>query len=458
MLDMSSWNVEKLDVTTELRLDPRNVRLGVDLEIDPPQSDIIQSLFQFENAMELAKAIASVGFLTHERPVVLRDKGQWIVVEGNRRTAALKALLNPYLVPALQPKIAELAKGTLYLDRWREIECIVAPTRQEANQLIASLHTSNPRKPWGPLRQAEFFASQLSSGKTVEQLIEEYPGINVAEFIETAEMHRLLKTVEYQDEELSAYARRRNFPISTFERLYKNPEFLDLAALSVDPLTGQVSLEGNHGEFGRLVEKIVGDIRSKRINTRVLNAPGEKTYKRYLAEIDPLRVSHDKRIEVASLVERDTSKPVVKRPRKLDTSDMFAPAGFPAVGDILSELRRISYVDYPNATFDLIRTFLEKSIKAYAEQQGVEIPKKGPYVYLDSALEWLRGEVQNRSLEQVIDRLRGNGNINVYVYGQTGDYLNAANHNHQISVTKDEVLASWNGMINLLRFVLQEAN
>jgi hypothetical protein len=106
-----------------------------------------------------------------------------------------------------------------------------------------------------------------------------------------------------------------------------------------------------------------------------------------------------------------------------------------------------------------MRTFIEKSIKAYADGLGQQIPKKGQYVYLDGALAWLEDDVKTAKqikLVQVIAKLRNNQKMNVYAYGVSGDLLNAANHNHEISIDKGEVLAAWTGVLNLLRYVLRE--
>jgi hypothetical protein len=210
-----------------------------------------------------------------------------IVVEGNRRVAAIKALLDPYLVPGFQSRLSKLVDDNPLPESLSNIQCIIAPSRNEADQLIATLHTSNPRKAWGPLRQAEFFASRLQEGKTVEQLIADYPTIDVAEFIRTSEMYKLLQSTKYQDDDLSHYVARRNFPISTFDRLYSNPEFLALAKLSVDDKTGRVTLSGNKADFDKLATKIVHDIKTKRINTRTLNKPDDDEYKKYMKELQP---------------------------------------------------------------------------------------------------------------------------------------------------------------------------
>jgi hypothetical protein len=460
MLEMSSWERRKFGVLHELKLDAKNVRLGLDFDGVPPQGDIIQDLFQTEGAFDIARAIVTVGFFTHELPVVIREDDQWIVVEGNRRTAALKALLNPFQVPGFQARITRLIDEFPLPGNIEEIECLVAPDRDSANQLIAMLHTSNPRKGWGPLRQADFFSAQLRAGKTVEELILEYPGIDVADFVETAEMQTLLQSALFTDPDLEEFVHRKTFPISTFERLYKNPEFLKLAKLAVDKATGHVTLAGNKAQFDRLSEKIVGDIKIKKIDTRVLNTPDIKSYKDYMHELAPLEVSTSKSEQaVAALPQPQKPKSASKPATRLSTTDLFPVPGYPATERLILELSKLPYRDFPNATFDFLRTFLEKSIKAYAASLNEVIPPKKPgaFVFLDDALQWLGGDAKKqnkKALASVIQKLRTNKSVNQYQL--TKEYLDAANHNHEIFITKDEVKDLWDSVIGLMRYVLRD--
>ncbi|MDY5506146.1 MAG: hypothetical protein SPG17_04750, partial [Schaalia hyovaginalis] len=96
-----------LDVLKEVHLDPKNVRLEVaDAKVE---ADIIEDLFANEDALGLVEGICKVGYLTHETPVVLKRGGKYVMVEGNRRLAALKAIQNPMLVPDYQARISTLA-------------------------------------------------------------------------------------------------------------------------------------------------------------------------------------------------------------------------------------------------------------------------------------------------------------------------------------------------------------
>jgi hypothetical protein len=87
LIDMSAWENVKVDVLNDLLLDPKNVRLG--LSDNAPESDIIQDLFGNEKALSLVESICKVGLLTHELPIAIRRNVDLVVVEGNRRVAAL---------------------------------------------------------------------------------------------------------------------------------------------------------------------------------------------------------------------------------------------------------------------------------------------------------------------------------------------------------------------------------
>src|ERR1039457_7658993 len=110
MVDMSTWPDRQADVVDDLHPDPRNVRLDLETPQSVPESDIIQDLFTNEKALNLVEAISQDGYFTHELPIVVMRDGQMIVVEGNRRLAALKAIQNPYLAPDHRAKITKLVE------------------------------------------------------------------------------------------------------------------------------------------------------------------------------------------------------------------------------------------------------------------------------------------------------------------------------------------------------------
>src|SRR4051812_22187944 len=124
MLNTSDWPEKKLDVLRDLHLDPKNVRL----EIDPKgEADILEDLFTNENALGLVDAISKVGYLTHDVPVAIKRGKKYVMVEGNRRLAALKAIQNPQLVPTHRARIAALSEGIDDRSSLAKVRVMIAP-------------------------------------------------------------------------------------------------------------------------------------------------------------------------------------------------------------------------------------------------------------------------------------------------------------------------------------------
>ncbi len=508
MIDMSTWQELVVDVVDELQLDPHNVRL--ELSEGVTEGDIVQDLFSNEKVLTLVDGIAKVGYLTHEIPIVVRRKKKLVVVEGNRRVAALKSIQNPYLAPQFQSQVTRIAATIPNRDSLRKISVKLAPSDDEASQLVGAIHTGSQRRPWSPNRQAAFFQAQLDADKSALELIAQYPTVDVRKFILRSRFLEAFRSVTYVDLELKSYVANRKFPVSTLERLYPNNDFLRILGLTVDrDYVVSTSLPGD--VFSALVEKVVGDIKGKRIDTRNLNKYESKEYQEYLTELreflneedapaggngeadegarhnpgggagkpsgagaggtsagkkpggdpaPPGGTKSDKDENEGKNAQGSKPAPKPKRPVNLDTADISVPSNFPAsIGLILAELSRINITIYPNATMDLLRTFLEKSIKAYADSVGVDIRTQqnvSGFVFLSHCLKWLEDHlptVGHRPLAQVVRKL-ASGKVSGY-YSASTDALNAINHNHKVHAEAEDVRNCWSTMHELMKVVLK---
>src|SRR5438309_6529213 len=78
---------------SELTLDRRNPRL-VEYGVKPNASDdqVIEILWNEMAVDEVAMSIAASGFWGHEPLLVTEEKGKLVVIEGNRRLAAVRIL------------------------------------------------------------------------------------------------------------------------------------------------------------------------------------------------------------------------------------------------------------------------------------------------------------------------------------------------------------------------------
>jgi hypothetical protein len=498
MIDMSTWEDVEADVMDDLHLDPRNVRLQMP-PYEVPEADIIHDLFANERAFGLVEAIAQVGYLTHELPIVVIRGGKMVVAEGNRRVAALKAIQNPYLAPEYRARIVKMAARIPDRDSLKIVRVKIAPSQDEADQLIAAIHTGKQRVPWSPTRQAAFFQAQIDSGKSLKQLLDQYPTIDVRDFVVRSEVMDLFRSVRYSDPSLKDFVMARRFPYSTLARLYTYDKFQELARIQVDRDHASVVLRGSKKQFAKLAEKIISDMKAKRIDTRILNSTQSYDYKSYMDELRNLvnefdesedgpsksltadvgqstkvrsggndSLAHEKKKGTRAAsdgavsgehgtavgAERSKSGPS----NYLDTDGLDATGFPPAIGFILNELSLINVNRFPNATFDLLRTFLEKTIKAYAAKLNQDIKKSSNqvgYVYLSNALIWLEEHVKTTGLTaliQVIQKIRG-GKIEGFIASKT--HLDAINHNQEIFATPSDVRECWNTMRVLLALMLK---
>src|SRR4051794_31647712 len=81
-----------------LRFDPENPRYTPDNDIDTRNEvDVIKFFYKAADLGELVQSIASSGYIDIEPLIVLSENNTLLVLEGNRRLAALKLLSDPQL-------------------------------------------------------------------------------------------------------------------------------------------------------------------------------------------------------------------------------------------------------------------------------------------------------------------------------------------------------------------------
>jgi hypothetical protein len=93
----NGWPLKPTSVGS-LFLDPHNPRLAPTIE-KLTERQIIEEIVLHENVLDLSKQIKTHGFFPSEPLIAVLEGGKKIVVEGNRRLAACKLLLNPSLAP-----------------------------------------------------------------------------------------------------------------------------------------------------------------------------------------------------------------------------------------------------------------------------------------------------------------------------------------------------------------------
>ena len=156
------WPIKEKSITN-LFLDQQNIRTPLS---DADQNALIRDMFTNEDAFELVKSYLLNGIFPDEFPIVIEENSRFIVIEGNRRLAALKAIIEPDIVPSWKKRIIHLVSISKF--NFEKIRVVIAPNRDAAIKHIANKHTINYRKPWKPLREAYFFKSKIDIGKSLQ--------------------------------------------------------------------------------------------------------------------------------------------------------------------------------------------------------------------------------------------------------------------------------------------------
>jgi hypothetical protein len=502
VLDTSSWQRKALRVLDELHLDPMNVRL--ETASAQVEADIVEDLFDNENAFDLVEAIAKIGYLTHEIPIAVKRRGKYVVVEGNRRLAALKAIQNPMIVPTYQARISALAKSMgKNRDRLASIEVLVAPNQTQADQLIAALHTSNPRKAWSPARQAAFFQAQIDAKRKYAQLVSRYPTIDVADFVLRARLVNRLKEAVASEPDLVDFIGSKDWKsgFSALTRIFESKDFRSITGIALDA-DGMLTTEVSAKDFDAAALLIVQGMQDRTINTRTIGTVSSPRFTRLMSDI---------RAAVGTESPKDTStggdegtssgssggansgaggaessraggsgnaggsrsgtssgtKKPAKKPTKrqkqttLDLGHIAASPAYPnAIQLHLEELSLLNIQRLPNSAFLLMRATLEKSIKAYAEAIGV--PDIGATKHglngraqLHNCLNWFIDHVTINGPKTLVDPAKKVQGGRLSDYTGTRAALNALNHNHHFAVDGDDVVSAWNSIDSIMRELMK---
>jgi hypothetical protein len=181
-----------------LHFDRNNPRLAeYNLNLRASDEDIIAVLWDAMDVKELVQSISASGFFPHEALIVAEEDGRHIVIEGNRRLAAVKILLNPGIAQTngwVIPSISNDARAAL------EELPVSIENRENAWRYLGFKHVNGPAK-WSSYAKAQYIAdvhrryhvpladiaNQIGDGhRTVQRL---YRGLMVLEQAEREKVY-----------------------------------------------------------------------------------------------------------------------------------------------------------------------------------------------------------------------------------------------------------------------------
>ena len=373
------WRTKPVPVAS-LLLDTQNPRLSP--RVTPSsQKDLIQYLFDHEQAIEVARSIARNGYFPTEPLLALPFGKSYVVVEGNRRLASLKALHVPQLLEgrahnALLRLLKESGPST-YPD---SVPVTIAPDRAATDRFIALRHVGTPVRRWQPENKATFILAKLSEGYD-ETSLQRMFGFTESDVRDAREIRAIADAV-----------RATNLPENLREKANSpTPAVLTTIKRVFDSIPGRKALHVEpHGtdvyhvytspeSFERALLRLAADVLSGKENSRTLNS-GENIegyFKRWPEKDKPPRETTAfaiNRTKERQPPGSETPTPPKDKPRARRTNLYVLPKnlkvsfGAQRLLIIKDELSKLKRADFPNAGVVLLRVFFELMIRDYLER------------------------------------------------------------------------------------------
>lgn len=177
----------------DLHFDYRNPRIAEFLPTaDTPEREIIKTLWNVMGVEEIVLSIRASGFFKNEPLIVIEEGGKKVVLEGNRRLAAVKCILDPQIADFIGINKNTLSVSAKVKESLGEVPVIFVDDRKDAWKFIGFKHINGPAK-WGSYAKAQYIsqiknefdipleeiASQIGdTHRTVQKL---YQGLQVIE-------------------------------------------------------------------------------------------------------------------------------------------------------------------------------------------------------------------------------------------------------------------------------------
>jgi len=465
-----------------LRLDPRNTRIPTAHQTDD-QRVLLHELVKHEEVATLAKSIARLGLFPNERMVVMRERTRFVVLEGNRRVAAIKLLLVPELAqtPA-QVRVYRRLAQTTDLAALMAVDVVVVADRLEAAPIIAALHTKNPKRRWEAIQQARFYREMAEEGLTAAEVAEKLAVTlgEVRNYLRSEKLYRVALTLDYPDGVRERLEDRR-FPLTTLDRFLESKigqKFLG------------IKLDENHGfrgvvhpdRFRVVLARVATDVATSKGLTRKINNEGD--FEKYISEagrglpqtrvrgsFTPGLFLGDEEPDDEKVEDYDT-RPM--RKRRTRQSKSVVPTGFACttrqtkVRALFDELKRMDVAKQRNSSGVMLRVLLDVALWCFYKARNLETAvsdhcdedgkrRKHNPDWTPSLRQLISYGVENR----VFPGMPPDGYKSVrtllahdHNWVATIDTLNEYTHNPQVQPTEAEIRTLWERAEPMLEIIL----
>ena len=351
---MESISVRVLD----LYLDSKNPR-------HEPISDrqkIIEHLVKTEKIKILAKDISEKGISPLDLPAIIKDgKGNFVVVEGNRRICALTLLNDPELCPeGDKTYFKNLSEKSEIIPE--ELNCILFDSREEANIWIELRHNGEQ----GGVGLVTWDASQK------------------ARFFDSSDNTLALKLIDYaQERKIITAAQRQTKILTTISRFVGNPIFRSMLGVTTGRSDPNVKLDVPRDDFDKVLKKFFDDLFAGENN--VTSRSKKDDWERYAKKLRTEGYAPNTHVDEYDLIEKTPKQPSPPKPVQTpidgpvnnpspDLRKYIIPGDFKVVikdkiiKRAYDELRTLNCDEYTLASALVCRAFLENVYGRFYEK------------------------------------------------------------------------------------------
>ena len=371
-----------------LKLWTENPRLVEDEDIYAVQKIIIKEIFdkaerKFTNLM---KSIAQNGFLYFDTVIVFQDeKDNFIVLEGNRRIAALKLFHNYKLAPKAKWSTVKriISSVTFDLEDIQKVKVAVAPSFNDAIYFITQRHTTEQVDQWNYDAKQRWILKILENCSYDIEEASKLTGYTLGEIKEaynTTLFYDYAKILPDLTEPERAFVHdQHKFPHTTLTRFVNSSigkEFLHLTYND-----GEFIINSLKETFDKLFLFVIQEIANGKMTSRTIDTNSH--IKDYLDEKFGTEwpSGTEDEIPLISLLkpkpepEIEPPIPPAKPPKPRPYSGSFVRAKIPSnmhlktenerLKNVFFELKKISANSMPNCMGVMLRIFLDLVVKDY---------------------------------------------------------------------------------------------
>ena len=433
----------QLDISvTNLLIDTKNPRLDSSPE---GQADAIKAIakLQGKKLRALAEHIISNGLNPIENILVIPEDGttgRYIVLEGNRRIAALKILENPELIRGVVDSATHASFKKLsnryHNDPIDTVPCTVFDSRDEADLWIELKHTGENNGAgtvqWG--------SSEVERFK-LERRGQTSPALQIMDLL--------------LDKKLISQDLKNKVPITNLKRLIQTPAVRDMLGITI--VNGHVMPATSTEEMLHRL-KIVVDALAKR-DVKVTDLYLVEDRISYIKSIfgsppPPLAESGSHQRSVTESVAADTkrtaaekarkSKPLQKRRKTLIPTKTHLRIENERINQIYYELRKLNVDYFTNAVAIMLRVFLELSVDDYGSRYNLSLSERDSLSHkMQKVAEHLkdRGKLSNSQLKPVRRAAQKD-----YFLGTTVSTMHQYVHNRYFFPSTSDVITAWDNL------------